>query len=188
MPAMQRRTLLAAPLCLTTAALAQSDRAVDALRAGGVAVLLRHARTEPGVGDPPGFRAGVCSTQRNLSPEGRADAERIGRWFADQALRPAVVRSSAWCRCLDTARLAFGTVQPWAPLDSFFGDPAAEPERTRALRAGLAALRPGAFEVWVTHMVNISALAGESVAMGAALVLRAGTDRPEIVGRLDTGR
>ena len=33
---------------------------------GGVAVLLRHAQTEPGIGDPPGFRLGDCATQRNL--------------------------------------------------------------------------------------------------------------------------
>lgn len=183
---MQRRLVLAAPLGLT-ATLARAERPIDALRAGGVAVLLRHARTEPGVGDPLGFRAGDCSTQRNLSAEGRAEAERIGRGFARMNLRPAAVRSSAWCRCLDTARLAFGTVQPWAPLDSFFGDAGAEPERSRALRAGLAALRPGRFEVWVTHMVNIQALTGESVAMGGALVVRAGIVRPEVLGPLELG-
>lgn len=171
---MRRRHVLAlTTLAAPWPAAEAQDALVAALRAGGNAVLLRHASTDPGVGDPPGFRAGVCSTQRNLSAEGRAEAERIGAWFRAQRLEPAAVRSSAWCRCLDTARLAFGRVQPWPALDSFFGDAAAEPPRTLALRTALAELRPGRFEVWVTHMVNITRLSGEPVAMGEALVLRA---------------
>ena len=40
---------------------------------------------------------------------------------------------------------------------------------------GLARIPAGAFEVWVTHQVNITAFTGESVAMGAAVVVdRAG--------------
>ena len=57
------------------------------LRTGGCVVMLRHAQTEAGIGDPPGFRIDQCSTQRNLSPEGRAQARRIGEWF--KAPRPA---------------------------------------------------------------------------------------------------
>ena len=44
------------------------------LREGGCAVLMRHARTEPGVGDPPGFTLGQCRTQR--SPHERSGARR----------------------------------------------------------------------------------------------------------------
>lgn len=50
------------------------------LREGrGLVVLLRHARTVPGTGDPPGFQLDDCATQRNLSEEGRAQARRIGK-------------------------------------------------------------------------------------------------------------
>lgn len=53
--------------------------AVDALlREGGNVLLIRHAATVSGVGDPPGFRVDDCSTQRNLSDRGRADAQRLG--------------------------------------------------------------------------------------------------------------
>ena len=150
-----------------------SDSAlVDALRAGGVAVLLRHALTTPGVGDPTGFRPGDCTTQRQLSVAGRDQAGRIGAWFNARALKPAKVRSSAWCRCLDTATLAFGRVEPWPALDSFFGDRSREAAQTAQLRAELARIEPRRFEVWVTHQVNITTFNGESVAMGAAWVVR----------------
>jgi len=161
------------------------DDTTTRLRQGGVAVLLRHARTEPGIGDPPGFQPGVCSTQRQLSADGRDQSRALGAWFAARRLKPAAVRSSAWCRCLDTAMLAFATVQPWPALDSFFGDSSTQAAQTQVLRKALAELRPGAFEVWVTHMVNISALTGEGAAMGEGLLV--GADA-RIHGRLNVAR
>ena len=86
-------------------------------------------------------------------------------------MQPAAVRSSAWCRCLDTATLAFGSVQRWPALDSFFADAGTREAQTAQVRAALAALRPGGFEVWVTHLGNISALSGEGVGMGEALLV-----------------
>lgn len=147
------------------------EPAVQALRQGGCVLLLRHARTEPGVGDPPGFRLGECSTQRNLSEAGREDARAVGRWFAAAGLRPQAVRSSAWCRCIDTAQLAFGASVPWPPLDSTFDSPSLSPSATQALRDALAGIPPRRFEVWVTHQVNITALTGEVPAMGEGLVV-----------------
>ena len=93
---------------LALAPLAHADDAVWAkLKAGGNVLLIRHASTESGLGDPPGFKLGDCTTQRNLNDEGRAQARRIGEWFSARGLKPARVRSSPWCRCLDTAALAF---------------------------------------------------------------------------------
>ena len=85
----------------------QSTDAADLLRKGGVVLAFRHARA-PGTFDPPAFRLADCSTQRNLSDEGRAQALNIGQWFKARDLRPAKVLSSPWCRCIDTAILAFG--------------------------------------------------------------------------------
>ena len=100
------------------------------------ALALRHALA-PGTFDPPNFRLGDCSTQRNLSDEGRQQARRIGAWFRAQGLTPARVRSSPWCRCVDTAALAFGTHEAWAAL----GSPRGATEGTNA--ESLAALREG---------------------------------------------
>ena len=55
-----------------------SEVAWHALREGGTVVLLRHA---PATGDPPEFRLGDYSTQRNLSSEGREQARQIGARF-----------------------------------------------------------------------------------------------------------
>ena len=155
---------------------AASSRAIDyptLLRSHGLVVLLRHAVTEPGIGDPPGYRLDDCSSQRQLSAEGRVQAGRLGSSLAALGLRPAKVMSSRWCRCQDTARLAFGQVATWPALDSFFDAPEREPAQTAMLRTALAALVPGEVVAWVTHMVNVAALSGDSLAMGEALVLRA---------------
>ncbi|HZX61552.1 MAG TPA: histidine phosphatase family protein, partial [Candidatus Methylomirabilis sp.] len=92
------------------------------LRGGGQVVVMRHATTDPGVGDPPGFRIDDCATQRNLSEAGREEARRVGGAFRVRGVPIRRVLSSRWCRCLETARLAFGTAESWPPLDSFFGD------------------------------------------------------------------
>ena len=195
---MKRRDALIAALPLLAGASASraaqapdsSDDAITArLRAGRVAVLLRHAITDPGVGDPPGFRLDTCSTQRNLSAAGRAQAQRIGAWFEARGLVPARVRSSAWCRCIDTGRLAFGRAEPWPALNSFFGEAGARERQTPALDAALPGLAAGAFEVWVTHQINITALTGEFAQMGEACVVeRPAPDAPiRVIGRFSAG-
>lgn len=188
---MKRRVVLAGlglP-CLGLPALAGAEArgASDAaakLRRGGVAVLLRHAATEPGIGDPPGFRLGECATQRLLSAPGREQARRIGTWFSARGLAPAEVRSSAWCRCLDTATLAFGRAQPWSPLNSFFDDRSAESAQSAALRAALARLPAQGFEVWVTHQVNITALTGVSPGVGEAMMVRLSAGKVHNLARI----
>lgn len=144
------------------------------LKTQGLVVMLRHAATEPGVGDPPGYTLGDCSSQRQLSAEGRAQARRLGPMLAAQGLKPGRVLSSRWCRCLDTARLAFGEVSPWPALDSFFDQRENEPGQTARLRTALQALQPGEVQAWVTHMVNIAALTGAGAGMGEAVVLAGG--------------
>lgn len=187
----QRRHVLAAALLWHSPfARAAGRDAEAALRAGGVVLAMRHALA-PGTFDPPGFKLGECSTQRNLNNEGRAQARGIGAWFEARALQPARVRSSPWCRCIDTATLAFGQAEPWSPLGSpRAAGEARSAEHVKALRQALssasAAGRP--FEVWVTHMFVLSELAGENTGSGEGLVLRATrTGAPEVLARLNAG-
>ena len=86
------------------------------LRGGGQVIMLRHAGTIGTFGDPPGFRLEDCSTQRNLTEAGREQARKIGEVFRAREVPIARVLSSSVCRCLDTARLAFGRAEPWWPL------------------------------------------------------------------------
>ncbi|MGZ8253652.1 MAG: histidine phosphatase family protein [Burkholderiaceae bacterium] len=185
---MRRRDLLlaAAALAVGTRSSAQQAGLWPALRTGGVVILLRHAQTEPGVGDPPGFRVGDCSTQRNLSSEGRRQAERIGASLAAQRIRIDRVLSSQWCRCLDTARLAFAgvPVEPDPALNSFFDDRSSEPQQTREVLAKIAAVRGPANVAFVTHHVNILALTGEAVGSGEAVLVRGAGGSATVLGRL----
>jgi phosphohistidine phosphatase SixA len=156
------------------------------LRRGGYVVLLRHAATVPGIGDPPGFTLGQCATQRNLSASGRKDAEQIGEAFRRHAVPVATVLSSRWCRCTDTARLAFGRVEPSNMLDSMFTDEASARQRKLdATRAYLASYRHGGNLVLITHDVNIRALVGEYASQGEMIVALAQLDGSlKVVGRL----
>lgn len=144
------------------------------LRTGACVVMLRHAQTDPGIGDPPEFDLAQCRTQRNLSEQGRAQARRIGEWFNARQLKPRAVQSSAWCRCKDTADLAFGRHSVLPALSSTFGSSQNQPGQTQALRALLAAVPPGQFDVWVTHQVNITAFTGENPSMGEAIIVNSG--------------
>ena len=143
---------------------------LTAWRQGGV-LLIRHAATESGLGDPPGFAIGQCRTQRNLSEAGRQASRALGAWLQSQNFKPDAVRSSQWCRCQDTARLAFGAYEDWSALNSTFagqGDPAAQ---QKAMRDRLSALPAGRTEVWVTHQVIMSGLTGAYPGVGEGFLV-----------------
>ncbi len=150
-------------------------------------IVLRHARA-PGTGDPAEFRLGDCTTQRNLSEEGRKQAARIGTRLRAAGLAETTVYSSQWCRCLETARgLAVGPVVELPALNSFFQSSDQEEKHTRALRAWIAAADLGRPVVLVTHQVNITALTGIFPAEGEILVLRRGPDTLSVAARFRDG-
>ena len=166
----------------------EATSAVNLLREGGVVVVMRHALA-PGTFDPPEFKLGDCRTQRNLSAEGRTQAALIGQWFQRNELRPSRVRSSPWCRCIDTATLAFGSAEPWAALSSPHGGSTnvnAQAQRELALAVSAASKQAGRFEVWVTHQFVLNDLVGVGADSGEALLLRADKDggNVRLVGRL----
>lgn len=169
------------------------DSLWDLLKGGGQVAVLRHASTEPGIGDPPGFRLDDCATQRNLSAVGREEARRIGAAFRDRGVPVGRVLSSRWCRCIDTARLAFRKVETEAALDSFFDDRGREPERTRRIRRFAGERPEWGNLILVTHQVNIVALTGIAPLPGEMIILTpSGEGTFRIAGRLrpvaETGR
>ena len=138
--------------------------------------MLRHAQTVAGFGDPPNFDLNQCNTQRNLSEVGRDQSKRIGQWLSARKLVASSVQSSAWCRCKDTASLAFGRFDVLPALNSTFEGRSDSMVQTEALRQRLTTLRAGQFEAWVTHQVNITAMTGEVPAMGEAFVVKLGAE------------
>jgi len=174
---------------LLAACLAQASWADEALwaklKAGGYVVLIRHASTVEGLGDPPGFKIGDCNSQRNLSDAGREEARRLGRTLKWRAVAVSEVRSSRWCRTLETAELAFGHPPvPWEALDSLYKDPDREAERTRAVAALVATVRPPQNVALVTHNFNIRALTGISPKEAEVVIVRGSGGKLEVVGRI----
>jgi phosphohistidine phosphatase SixA len=146
-----------------------------ALRSGGHVALLRHA-IAPGTGDPPGFKLEDCSTQRNLSAAGRAQAERIGEQFRANGIDTARIFSSQWCRCIDTAKyLGLGTVEPLPFLNSFFRNRRDGDHHTKELMNWLDTQDLSGVTVLVTHQVNITALTGVVPGSGAMIIVRRST-------------
>jgi phosphohistidine phosphatase SixA len=146
------------------------------LRTGrGYAVLLRHALA-PGSGDPAGFRLGDCSTQRNLSSEGRRQAIAIGAQWRRERLPVDRVLTSRWCRARDTARLlAVGKVTAYPALDSSFTvSESVASRRTAKVRALIERHegQPGVL-VLVGHQVNITDITGIAPPSGGAVVVQA---------------
>jgi phosphohistidine phosphatase SixA len=162
------------------------DPVWDTLRAGGKVALIRHTLA-PGTGDPPGFVLEDCATQRNLSDEGRAQAVHLGEAFRANQVAVDRVLSSGWCRCVETATLAFGSAEVWPTLHSFFQDSSSGPAQTAELRAAVASWSGPGTLILVTHQVNITELTGIFPQSGEVTVLEPAPDRPAgfaIVGRI----
>lgn len=147
-------------------------------------MVFRHADA-PGGGDPPGLKLDDCSTQRNLSAEGRAQSRRIGERLRQERVAVGAVWASQWCRTRETAELlGSGPVRDAAAFNSFFGEREREGAQTAAARVSLLGWRgPGSLVV-VTHQVNITALTGIFPAQGEGVVLRPLAGKLEVVGRV----
>ena len=57
-----------------------NKKLIDKLEEGTKLIFIRHAYA-PGSGDPNNFNLNDCSTQRNLSEEGRKQSKYIGEFF-----------------------------------------------------------------------------------------------------------
>ncbi|HET8807423.1 MAG TPA: histidine phosphatase family protein [Methylophaga sp.] len=160
-------------LCLTFLALPVQATDLSLLTKPGYALLLRHALA-PGVGDPTGFQLDDCATQRNLSMQGRQQARHIGHQLRAAGIKKAVVYSSHWCRCLETAELlGFGEPQPLSAINSFFQskDPNAKTKATKAFQQHLISGRHQTARIYISHQVNLSALLGGFAASGSGYLI-----------------
>jgi len=102
--------------CLATTDALAAPSLLQSLRAGGLVIYLRHADTGPATPDGDEVDLRRCETQRNLSDAGRAQAADIGAQFRRLGIPVGEVMSSAFCRCWQTADLAFGRHEKMIPL------------------------------------------------------------------------
>lgn len=193
MPYLSRRLFLAVLLLFLQPAARSADLTGEALWSalskGNYILLIRHAATEPGVGDPAGFVVERCETQRNLSQRGRDDARRLGAAFTQRKIPVAAVLSSRWCRCLDTARLAFGRVEPALMLDSMFNDPGprTNEEKMREVMNYVGKRPADSNLVFVTHAQNIGIMTGVYPDTSEIVVALPEGGKLKAIGRLKIG-
>ena len=95
------------------------NQIIDNLKKGGNLIFIRHAYA-PGGGDPENFDINDCSTQRILSDLGREQSRKIGNFFKENKIPIDLVISSEWCRCKETALIAFDNFETKNFLNSFY--------------------------------------------------------------------
>lgn len=131
---------------------------VAALQQGGYVIYFRHADTGPAYMEQ-GVDLANCETQRNLNQNGREEAGLIGSAFRRLAIPVGQVRTSEFCRCKDTAQLAFGRFDIEPGLTGVSRSPEAAARReqgVRALKNLLAtAPSPGKNNVLISHGFNL---------------------------------
>jgi phosphohistidine phosphatase SixA len=96
-----------------------NENLISELKEGGKIIFIRHAYA-PGSGDPDNFDINDCDTQRNLNDSGKLQAKKIGNYFKKNKIPINMVVSSEWCRCKETAFLAFKNFETENFLNSFF--------------------------------------------------------------------
>lgn len=164
---------------------------VDALREGGYTLYLRHTETSaPGVDELATLSD--CDAQRELSEDGRADAVAIGRALRLLEVPIGEVRSSPFCRVVETAELAFGAaVTDRALLSLATMELEGEAERDRVADAAAARLaevpEPGTNRVLVGQFSNLRPVAGVALEEGATAVFRADGDTFELIAEIPPG-
>ena len=145
-------------ISLTTLVKADSKKnIIENLKVGGKLIFIRHAYA-PGGGDPENFNIYDCSTQRNLSESGRIQSRKIGNFFTENKIKIENVYSSEWCRCKETASLAFENFKTKSFLNSFFSSKFAQNKNSqmRDFQKFLLDWDEKTNLIFVTHYVVIS--------------------------------
>lgn len=164
-----------------------------ALADGGYTVIMRHALTDPPRGEEPAnFTFDDCSTQRGLGKTGRDDMARLAAAFKQRKISVGDLYSSRYCRCVETAELAFGKPRIWDVLNGYRGD---EPywehfkwDDMQAIRQRLSEAPRNGNRILVTHNTHIKALLDLWVEPGELVVIRPlGRMFLTVVGRIKPG-
>ena len=160
-----------------------NDNLISSLQEGKKIVFIRHALA-PGNGDPENFILEDCSTQRNLNERGREQSKNIGNFFRNKNISVDKVLSSEWCRCKDTARLAFDNFETFDALNSFYDERFAmnRSNQLKNLKVFINKWNSDSNLVIVTHYVVISALLNRGTSSGEMII----TDKKlNIIGNIN---
>ena len=185
-------TLLRSLVCLLAISAGQAfgddEQVWAALRQGGMVVLLRHTQVDmrEGIGR---LAPGNCAEEVNLASSGVEQANRIGEAFRAHGIAVGEVRTSPYCRCIDTGKLAFGRATPVEYLmpPGVLSESQAKSNQERVLQ-DIRDHRSSSNLVMITHDLNISNIVLEpSIAMGDFFVLQPNGTDFDVIGKIRMG-
>ena len=144
---------------------------INQLEDGGKLIFIRHAYA-PGSGDPKNFNLNDCSTQRNLNEEGREQAKYIGEFFKKNNIEIDKVLSSEWCRCKETAKIAFENFSTNNFLNSFYSSKYTKnkDKQIKALNDYIRKFQSDKNLILITHYVLISEVLNYAPSSGEIVV------------------
>ena len=147
------------------------ENLINELKQGGKLIFIRHAYA-PGGGDPSNFDINDCNTQRNLSDQGREQANKIGSFFKSNNILIDKVYSSEWCRCKETALIAFNEFETNFFLNSFFSSKFAQNKnlQMKKLKRFIKNWDRKKNIVFVTHYVVISEILNYASSSGEIVI------------------
>ena len=171
-------------ISLTTSIKADLEKKLlNQLEDGGKLIFIRHAYA-PGNGDPNNFNLNDCSTQRNLNEEGREQAKHIGEFFKINKIKIDKVLSSEWCRCKETAKIAFKDFSTNNFLNSFYSSKYSKnkDKQIKALNNYIKKFQSDKNLILITHYVLISEVLDYAPSSGEIVV----SDKNfNIIGRIE---
>ena len=148
-----------------------SDLILNSLKEGKKIIFIRHA-IAPGNGDPDDFDINDCETQRNLSKKGIEQSKNIGIYFEKNKIKIDKILSSEWCRCKDTAKIAFNNFETFDGLNSFYDEKFAlnEDMQIKNLKKYIKSWESDKNLILVTHFVVISSILKVGTSSGEMII------------------
>jgi phosphohistidine phosphatase SixA len=179
-------------LCIVAPAAYADDRDIaQALRAGGLVIVVRHGATFPDRADTDPLNFDNIAAQRNLNDKGKTLAKAFGDALRQARIPVGKVYTSKYNRAYETAVLArFTDIEKTADLTEggLIVSPNENNRRAEAFRKMLAAApKDHTNTILITHQPNIVAALGKDwfdVKEGEASIFRPADGSYKLVARV----
>ena len=150
------------------------DPIVGKLQQGGYVIFFRHAATDHSQKDIDKKNLENCETQRRLDDKGRQQSKDIGEGFKALGIPVGDIVTSHYCRCINTAKIAFGRATPTMDITSIQGvTPEVKQQRIANLRKMLATPpKPGTNTILVAHKWMFKDASGHLLEEGEAAIFQ----------------
>jgi broad specificity phosphatase PhoE len=183
--------MLAIVVATGSSAAASDQEIAQALRAGGLVIVLRHGATFPDQADTDPLNFNNIAAQRNLNDKGKMLAKQFGDALRQAGVPVGKVYTSKYNRGYETAVLAgFKDIEKTADLTEggLVVPPNENNRRAQAFRALLATPpNAGSDTILVTHYPNIIAALGKDwfdVKEGEASIFRPDNGSYKLLARI----